>query len=95
MSATQTRTQTVQVTCINKADRNSDHEGITHLGGSGWRWTRAQVIAAIENKTLSFYTSVGGKTAWIDVTQGRYGKYVQTYADGQWNNNLLSLSECR
>jgi Protein of unknown function (DUF3892) len=53
----------VQVTCINKADRNSDHEGISHLGGSGWKWTRAQVVAAIETGTHAFYTSVGGKTA--------------------------------
>ncbi|MEA2527615.1 MAG: hypothetical protein QOF73_4842, partial [Thermomicrobiales bacterium] len=37
MSATQTRTQTLQAGCINKADRNSDHEGIIHVGGSGWR----------------------------------------------------------
>lgn len=97
MTYTQTRTQTLQVTCINKADRDSSHEGITHLGGSGWRWTRQQVIAALENpsKPYAFYTSVGGKTAWVGVKQGRYGKYVQTHADGQWNNNLLSLPECR
>ena len=35
----------VQVKCINKQPRNNPHEGITHLGGDGWKWTRQQVIA--------------------------------------------------
>jgi len=95
MSTTQSKTQTAQVTCITKADRTSTHEGITHLGGEGWQWTRAQVIAAIENKSWAFYTNVGGQTAWVRVVQGPYGKYVQTYANGRWTNNLLSLPECR
>jgi hypothetical protein len=25
---------------------------------------------------------------------GPNGKYLRTYADGQWNDNLLSLPEC-
>lgn len=95
MTSTQNRAQTAQVTCINKPNRDSDHEGITHLGGSGWKLTRAQVIHEIESKARAFYTSSGGKTAWLVVRQGRYGKYVQTVADGQFTNNLLSLPECR
>ncbi len=83
-----------QVTCINKADRTSSHEGITHLGGSGWRWTRAEVIASIEARTNTFYTQVSGKRADIHVVNGARGKYVQTYADGVWSNDLLALPEC-
>jgi hypothetical protein len=89
------RIQTVQVTCINKPNRDSSLEAITHLGGNGWRWPRAHVIAAIEAGTYGFYTSVGGKQAKVEVREGRNGKYLQTHADGQWNNNLLSLPECR
>jgi hypothetical protein len=85
----------VQVTCVSKVDRASDHEGISYLGGSGWKWTRAQAVAAIEAGTHAFFTSVGGKTAWLRVRQGRYSKYVQTVSDGQWSNNLLALAECR
>jgi hypothetical protein len=70
------------------------HEGITHLGGVGWKWTRQQVIYAIESKTHCFYTSVGSKVAWVGVKNGPHGKYVQTYSDGLWNNNLLALPEC-
>ena len=85
-----------QVTCINKRDRNSSHEGITHLGNpaAGWKWTRAQVIESIEAKTNTFYTSVNGKRADIAVVNGPNGKYVRTHADGKWNDNLLALPEC-
>jgi hypothetical protein len=88
----------VQVTCINKQPRNNPYEGITHLGGpggAGWRWTRQQVIDSINARTNTFYTSVGGRRADISVVNGPNGAYVQTHADGQWNNNLLALPECQ
>lgn len=84
----------VQVTCINKVPRNNPHEGITHLGGSTWRWTRDQVITSIEAGTNTFFTFVAGKRANLGVVNGPNGKYVRTHADGQWNDNLLALSEC-
>lgn len=83
-----------RVTCITKPDRNSKHEGITHLGGADWRWTRQQVIASIEAKSNTFYTLVNGKRADVGVVDGTNGKYVRTYADGVWNDNLLALPEC-
>lgn len=84
----------VQVRCINKRDRNSRHEGITHLGGESWKWTRDQVIQSIEAKTNTFYTRVGGNRSDVGVVNGQNGKYLRTYADGQWNDNLLALMEC-
>ena len=84
----------VQVTCINKIPRNNPHEGITHLGGSGWKWTRQQVVDSINAKTNTFYTLVGGRRADIGVVNGPNGPYVRTYADGVWNDNLLALAEC-
>ena len=84
----------VRVTCINKKDRTSQHEGITHLGGTGWKWTREQVIQSIEGKTNTFYTFVDGNRGDIQVVNGPNGKYVRTYADGKPNDNLLSLPEC-
>ena len=84
----------VQVTCINKQPRQDPHEGITHLGGTTWRWTRQEVITSIEAKTNTFYTLVNGNRGDIGVVNGPNGKYVRTYADGKWNDNLLSLSEC-
>lgn len=87
----------VKVSCINKQPRDSTHEGITHLGGTageGWKWTRKQVIDSIEAKSNTFYTHVDGNRGDIGVVNGANGKYLRTYADGKWNDNLLSLPEC-
>ncbi|BCL83670.1 DUF3892 domain-containing protein [Ktedonobacteria bacterium brp13] len=82
------------VTCINKPDTNSPHEHITHLGGYTWRRTTQEVIASIEKGTNTFYTSVGGKRADIGVRERNGRKFVQTHADGYWNDNLLALDTC-
>jgi hypothetical protein len=84
----------VRVTCINKLPRDDTHEGITHLGGPEWKWTRAQVISSIEAGTISFFVSVGGKRSNVGVVSGAHGKYVRTHADGYYNDNLLALPEC-
>jgi hypothetical protein len=84
----------VQVKCINKQPRNDTHHGITHLGGEKWKWTRQQVIDSINAKTNTFFTLEGGKRADVGVNRNANGEFVQTYADGYWNNNLLALPEC-
>ena len=52
------------------------------------------MVESIDNGTNTFYTLVNGKRANVGVVNGPNGKYVQTHADGQWNNNLLALPEC-
>lgn len=84
----------VQVTCINKQPRTDPYEGITHLGGLEWRWTRQQVINSINDKTNTFYTKVNGNRSNIGVVNRATGSYLRTYADGEWNDNLLALNEC-
>ncbi len=84
-----------QITCINKQPRTNTHEGITHLGGANWKWTRQQVITSIEQRTNTFHTMVAGKRAEVGVVDGPNGKYVRTHADGYYNDNLLALPECR
>ena len=89
----------VQVTCIRKPHPQSPHEHITHIGNprNGWEWTREQVIASIEAKTNTFYVldPYTGKRSDVGVVKspGRE-PYFRTYADGDWNNNLLSLDQC-
>jgi hypothetical protein len=89
----------VQVTCITKPNPQSPHEHITHLGNpaANWKWTRQQVIASIDEKTNSFYVldPASGKHSNVGVVRpaGRL-PYLQTHADGVWNNNLLSLDQC-
>lgn len=90
-----------QIDCINKPNRNSPYEHITHVGGpkpdgSGrWKDTVPNVVHLIEQKAHRFYTSEAGATAWVGVRTSAAGnKFLQTYADGTWKDNLLSLDEC-
>jgi hypothetical protein len=88
----------VQLTCISKPNRESAHEYITHLGGSGWRWTREDVITSIEARTNTFFVrDAAGHRSEVGVVNpgGGRAKHLRTYADGDWNNNLLALPECR
>ncbi len=89
----------VRVTCITKPNPQSPHEHITHVGNpaANWMWPREEVIKSIDAKTNTFYVldSANGKRADIGVVR-EPGKmpYLRTYADGRWNNNLLSLNQC-
>ncbi len=85
----------VLVTCINKQPRQDPYEGITYLGGQGWRWSRQQVVDSIKAKTNTFYTQDrAGNRSYLGVVQGPSGEYVRTHANGVWNDNLLALPEC-
>jgi hypothetical protein len=91
----------VQVTCITKPNPQSTHEHITHLGNPAstppWKWTREDVIASIDARTNTFYVLDPRTSKRADVKVVRPAgrpAYVQTYADGDWNNNLLSLNQC-
>lgn len=89
----------VQVTCIIKPHPQSPHEHITHLGNPpAWLWTREQVVASIDAKTNTFFVRdpLTGKRADVGVVREEAGKapYLRTYADGCWDNNLLSLNQC-
>lgn len=86
------------ITCINKADRNSPHEAITHVGGFGtsrWKITQEEAIALIEDDGWDFYVDVDGSRVKVVVATSRFdNKYIKTEADGDHPNNLLSLPEC-
>jgi hypothetical protein len=88
-----------QVTCITKPNPLSYHEHITHLGNpaAGWKWTREQVIASIDAKTNTFFVldrSTGKRSDVAVVRPAGRAAYVRTHADGDWNDNLLSLNQC-
>lgn len=88
-----------EVNCINKPNRNSASEHITHIGNTTnqWRLTREAAITRIESKTEAYYTvdKSNGKRIYIGVVR-EVGKapYLRTHADGKWNDNLLAQTEC-
>lgn len=87
-----------QVTCITKPNPQSQNEHITHVGNPPqWVWPREQVIGSIDAKTNTFFVCdpQTGKRSEIGVVreQGK-APYLRTDADGNWNNNLLSLDQC-
>ena len=88
------------VTCINKPNRQSAHEHITHIGNisNNWRMPREEAIRRIDSKKDDFYTvdKTTGKKVYIGVVRGDGNKdpYLRTHADGKWNDNLLALPEC-
>lgn len=92
-----------QVTCINKPNRMSSHEHITHIGNitndpaNRWRLAREEAIRRIEAKEEAFYTvdRATGNKMYIDVVRetGR-NPFLRSHADGKWNDNLLAQTEC-
>lgn len=89
-----------EVTCINKPDRMSAHEYITHIGNTAgnWRMAREEAIRRIDSKQEAFYTidRTTGHKVYIGVVRGDGMKspYLRTHADGKWKDNLLALAEC-
>lgn len=86
-----------RVTCIKKLTSNGSHEHITHVGVNGRTLTKDEVIRLIDSKTFTFYVqdTKTGKRANVGVVRPDSGQpYLRTYADGYWNDNLLSLLEC-
>ena len=88
-----------EVTCINKPNRQSSHEHITHIGNTAgnWRLTREAAILKIDSQQERFYTvdRLTGNRAYVGVVRdGVHAPYLRTHADGKWNDNLLALNEC-
>lgn len=86
-----------QITHIRKPHTLSPHEHITHVGRLGsWILTREEVIIRIEQKKETFFVldnkNHRSNVGVIRPTDGRL-PFLRTHADGDWNNNLLSLPQ--
>jgi hypothetical protein len=89
----------VRIQCINKRDRQSPHERISHVGGVGvdgkrWKLTEDQAITGTKDGTYSFYVNVDNRRVDVIVAIHEGRQYLKTKADGVIPNNLLSLPEC-
>lgn len=92
----------VKITCIKKdsGNHNNPHEGITDYG---WinsnektgQSTRSAMVKWIEDGNRAYVTDTYGNKAYCAIRTSPSGnKFLQTYSDGNYNNNLLSLPEC-
>ena len=87
-----------EITCINKPDRQSLVEHITHVGGYGagqWKLPVEEVIRRIEGRIEGFFVRVGVNEADVFVVSptGRR-KHIRTNPDLTKLDNLLSLPVC-
>jgi hypothetical protein len=92
----------IRITCINKSGGYHDdpHHAISHLGwvneqtGKQGKSTRLEVYNWIKNENGTAYvTDSAGHRAYVGARENSAGtKYLQTYADQRWSNNLLALA---
>lgn len=92
----------LRIRCINKDNGNHDnpHEAITHYG-----WQEGNVYKKVDRQTMVDWVKDGntvfvmdnaGNIAYCYVRISSAGtEFLQTYADGQYSDNLLRLPECR
>ncbi len=84
-----------QVTCITKTNRTSPYDRITHIGWPGRKITSDQAIADIRRNPEAYYVRAkNGHSVWV-IVRAKDGKpYLTTEADGDTQDNLLSLPQC-
>lgn len=94
----------VRITCISKAggDHQNPHAAISDLGwvndadNATGRSTRLAMYDWIKLQGGDAYVrDAGGNVARVGTAETSGGtKYVRTYRDDTWTDNLLALPEC-
>ena len=94
----------VRITCISKDGGNHDnpHVAISDLGwkneetGDTGRSTRLQIYDWIKNQRgYAYVRDHVGNTVRVGTAENANGtRYVRTYRDNTWTDNLLALPEC-
>lgn len=90
--------QKVEVSCIDKRDRQNPHERIQAIGGvhGGQRWKMSEesAIQSIKAGKYDFYVTRGGRTVDVIIATHSGREYLKTENDGYSPDNLLSLDAC-
>lgn len=94
----------IRITCINKSGgyHTDPHHAISNLGwvnedtGKTGKNTRLEIYNWIKDeKGVAYVRDARGNKAFVATRENSYGtKYLQTYADQVWTDNLLALHEC-
>jgi hypothetical protein len=91
-------TNRAQIKCINRTERMSPHERITHVGGfdsSQWKIPLNDAVDKIESGEQTFFVQAHRRTVGVIVAVSPSGiKYLKTEADGEQPDTLLRLPEC-
>lgn len=94
----------IKITCINKSggDHEDPHHAISDLGwtneqsGEQGKSTRLAVYDWIKQGGVAYVYDGKGNKAQVRTREHKNGtKYLQTYADGVWTDNLLARPECK
>jgi hypothetical protein len=83
-----------QVKCINKTDRTSRHERISHIGGDWGRITETEAIRQIHLDRNAYHVKVGNYDTRVTIAIHLGREYLKTESDTTIVDNLLSLKEC-
>jgi hypothetical protein len=94
----------IRITCINKSGgyHADPHHAIENLGwsnekdGKTGKNTRLEIYDWIKNKQgIAYVRDSRNNKAYVGTRENANGtKYLQTYADQVWTDNLLALPEC-
>lgn len=94
----------IRITCINKAHGNhyDPHHAIEKLGwineetGKSDKSTRIEIYNWLKQENGQAYVKdrFGNKVYVYPKESAAGTKFVQTYADKVWTDNLLALPEC-
>jgi hypothetical protein len=95
----------IRITCINKAggQHYDAHAAISNLGwvnestGKTGKSSRLEVYDWLkkDSSNQAYVLDRRGNCAFIYPRDNQYGtKFVQTFADKVWTDNLLALPEC-
>lgn len=90
----------LEIKCINKENRYSIYERITHIwwanpSWSNWKLTQKEAVDSINSKKYSFFVNIGWDKVNVVVAKSRFWHdYIKTENDWDEPNNLLSLREC-
>jgi hypothetical protein len=95
----------IRITCINKSGgyHADPHHAIERLGwinqenGKTGNNTRLEIYDWIKQQNgVAYVLDSRNNKALVGTRENAHGtKYLQTYADQVWTDNLLALPECR
>lgn len=91
----------VRIRCINKDNGNhsNPNEAITRYGwlenGVYKKTDRQSMVNWVKKGNEAYVEDNEGDKAYCKINVSSMGtEFLQTYSDGDYNNNLLSLPEC-